>query len=170
MTVRVDACIECGATRSQSRISRGLCMKHYYLHKNRGTLEAVALPPARGRQIDLWEAVKSSSAHFRVRRLWGPAYQYPCIECGEPANEWAYDGTDPTQLYGRERESRSHWTFYSRFPEFYMPMCSGCHRRRDCAKASEELHAYRLSQASPPVAIRQRTRPRPRPGPRNRIN
>lgn len=93
----------------------------------------------------LWKPIKYITAHARCFRLWGPAKGYPCIECGKPAQQWAYDGTDPTELYERcgsglqpERRAR-----YSRFPEFYMPMCARCHRRADGAQASAELTEYR---------------------------
>lgn len=67
------------------------------------------------------------SAHYRVARMWGPASQYPCTACGRPAAQWAYDGTDETQLYVAKRSVG----FYSLYPEFYMPMCYLCHRLLD---------------------------------------
>lgn len=69
--------------------------------------------------------VKYNAAHERVKRLWGPARQYPCVQCGKPADHWAYDNTDPTELMGRAR--------YSLFPEFYMPMCASHHQLMDRA-------------------------------------
>ena len=68
-------------------------------------------------------------AHERVKQLWGPAKTHSCIECGGVASDWAYDGTDPTQLYGYAGHGDGHW--YSLYPEFYMPMCRRCHRYRD---------------------------------------
>lgn len=61
--------------------------------------------------------------------MFGPVTDLDCIECGGPANEWAYDGTDPTE---RVWLSEGKYAVrYSVWPEFYMPMCFGCHRKRD---------------------------------------
>lgn len=63
-------------------------------------------------------------AHYRVKKLWGNAAQYPCISCGAPARDWAYDGTDPAS-FGAVK-----WKC-SQYPEFYMPMCRTCHLGMD---------------------------------------
>ena len=89
-------------------------------------------------------------AHIRARITWGSASQYPCIECAKQAKHWAYDGTDPTQLYGPSNPwdpQSSTWTFYSRYPEFYMPMCAKCHRSMDGLKMQRELREYRTFKA-----------------------
>ena len=76
-----------------------------------------------------WESVSAqernayNKAHYRVVKLWGPARNYLCIACGDPARDWAYDGTDPGER-GVKRK-------YSLWPEFYMPMCHACHLGRD---------------------------------------
>lgn len=97
--------------------------------------------PRRG---DIHYLIGISYAHVRVRELWGKANQYSCIECGNQAAQWAYDGTDPTQLLGPPRGNAHIYVgWYSRYPEFYMPMCVGCHRRRDAAERSRELYEFR---------------------------
>lgn len=67
----------------------------------------------------------NKAAHKRVKTLWGKAVEHLCVQCGDQAQDWAYDGTDPDDLpddvYGR----------YSLYPEFYMPMCRPCHMRHD---------------------------------------
>ncbi|WPH57825.2 hypothetical protein [Mycobacterium phage WXIN] len=73
--------------------------------------------------------------------MWGSASQYPCIECGGQAKDWAYDGTDPVELLEIARQGTA--MFYSRYPEFYMPMCRKCHGKRDGAMAQGELREYR---------------------------
>lgn len=93
----------------------------------------------------LWNTnIKFHSAHERCKRLWGKAALHPCITCGGPANEWAYDGTDDSELYSPNQHG--YWNLYSRFPEFYMPMCRKCHARRDGAIARQQLHEYRLAR------------------------
>lgn len=88
-----------------------------------------------------------AGAHARVRKLWGSASQYLCIaSCGEFARHWAYDGTDATEFFGNPRPSDPECvkrTHYSRYPEFYMPMCVSCHATRDKGRAAEELREYR---------------------------
>ncbi len=82
------------------------------------------------------------AAHHRCRALWGSARQYPCIKCGKPAEDWAYDGTDDKnmELY----DSRVDWVVaYSRFPEFYMPMCKPCHKERDIERRLAERRLFR---------------------------
>lgn len=84
----------------------------------------------RGQQLDSpkradhFTPVKYQMAHDRVKNLWGPANQHPCIDCSGAAAEWSYDYTDPTQL-------RDTTGPYSIHPEFYAPRCVQCHRRHD---------------------------------------
>lgn len=96
----------------------------------------------RGANSPTWTGsdIGISGAHARCRKLWGSASQYPCIECGKQARDWAYDGTDPDQRYTNKR---GVYVFYSAWPEFYMPMCRKCHRKRDSEIASYELREYR---------------------------
>lgn len=79
---------------------------------------------------------------MRIRSKWGSASLYSCVECGEPAKDWAYDGTDDAQLYARHRDSGGKM-FYSLYPEFYMPMCRSCHNTRDRTQSFAELEEYR---------------------------
>jgi hypothetical protein len=81
-------------------------------------------------------------AHKRVLAMWGKAKQYLCAVCGNQAQQWAYDGTDPEQLYDASWPGRSH-IFFSLYPEFYLPLCTRCHRTKDCADTKEELRDYR---------------------------
>lgn len=85
-----------------------------------------------------------TAAHVRVRTLWGPASRYRCIECGENAKDWAYDGTDPAEILGPGKGSGSGSLMrYSLYPEFYMPMCRKCHVTMDRRKMAAELREYR---------------------------
>lgn len=86
--------------------------------------------------------VTYGQAHRRASALWGPAKAYPCIKCGRVAGQWAYDGTDPTELMTLTRKAGSAY-LYSEWPEFYMPMCVKCHRARDSAAMQAELLEYR---------------------------
>lgn len=57
--------------------------------------------------------------------MWEKADQFDCISCGGSADEWAYDGTDPTEVVNDAGQRYSQW------PEFYMPLCLPCHRSKD---------------------------------------
>jgi hypothetical protein len=76
------------------------------------------------------------TAHERIRTLWGSAGKFLCIKCENLACDWAYDGTDDEELYVDGYR-------YSRWPEFYMPMCRKCHLGRDRTIAATELREYR---------------------------
>jgi hypothetical protein len=75
----------------------------------------------------VWDEVTYHGAHLRCGALWGTAKHHPCVVCGKPAADWAYDGTDPTERYDDARDYFNQVRTilpYSRFPEFYMPMCN----------------------------------------------
>jgi hypothetical protein len=59
----------------------------------------------------------------------GPASQFPCEGCGEPAHHWAYDHTDPDPLWHQGRWEKP--VPYSRDERRYQPLCRGCHLKRD---------------------------------------
>lgn len=66
-------------------------------------------------------------AHQRVKRDRGPAKRSRCVDCGQAAAEWSYDGSDPA---ARHEEGKGH---YSLDLERYVPRCVLCHRRFDAA-------------------------------------
>ena len=126
-------------------IKRGMCNTHYGRWQ-RGTPIDRPISPWKGPRLD-WgsESIRNcaiTGAHARITRAFGAAKQYPCIECGGDAHQWAYDGTDPTQKLGHHSRS-STMMWYSVYPEFYMPMCQRCHKTRDVALAAAELNEYR---------------------------
>lgn len=62
------------------------------------------------------------AAHAKVRKVRGPASNYPCIDCHQPAAEWAMRH-DPSKA--RERFP------FSTNPMDYDAMCKRCHALRD---------------------------------------
>ncbi|AXH67882.1 hypothetical protein J4T99_gp077 [Mycobacterium phage Bromden] len=87
-----------------------------------------------------------SGAHSRVARLWGRAADYDCYVCGGVAAQWAYDGSDPSQLLGVKDTSNTVPMWYSAYPEFYAPMCFKCHKLKDRALMYRELTEYRQAK------------------------
>jgi hypothetical protein len=65
--------------------------------------------------------------HHRLRKTRGPASEYLCVDCGNAAQEWSYDGCDPQQLFkpGKTRLA------YSLNPDRYEPRCKRCHSEYD---------------------------------------
>ena len=64
-----------------------------------------------------------SAVHKWLVRHYGPAASLPCWNCGQPAQWWAYDRTDPNEVIGPKT--------YSTDPEYYLPLCGPCHYALD---------------------------------------
>jgi hypothetical protein len=131
-----EKCTFPGCTRRAQ--SRGYCSAHNRQQRVHGRMVDI-------REQTVWDTCTYSAVHHRCRQLWGRVQQYPCVECGKPAQEWAYDGKDPTELHaeGTDWEKRRSIVPYSRFPEFYMPMCKGCHKRRDMRELHDQYAEFR---------------------------
>lgn len=131
----------------------GWCQTHY--HRWWRTGDPLGLKQERGAKgpnAVSWqgENVTYYSAHGRVKVLWGSASQYPCIQCGNAANDWAYDGTDPTAASGSVTvNGKEYQVTYSTWPEFYMPMCTGCHAARDAEARPHRTHCSRNHELTP---------------------
>lgn len=69
-----------------------------------------------------------AQAHLRLKTDRGRPLERACVQCGDPAREWAYMGGDPDELTERGRA-------YSLDQSLYAPMCTPCHRRHDRALA-----------------------------------
>ncbi|MEE2852231.1 MAG: helix-turn-helix domain-containing protein [Actinomycetota bacterium] len=118
-------------------VSKGYCSAHLAQMRTHGRMAPLT-------KRTVWDECTYTGAHHRCRQLWGKVQQYPCVGCGKAAEEWAYDGKDQSELYD-ERE----WVLrsilpYSRFPEFYMPMCKSCHKKRDMEEIRAELDEFRV--------------------------
>lgn len=74
------------------------------------------------------DAVTYSGMHRRVASRRGPARDHDCINCGNPAQEWAYDHQDPKERRGT---SNGQEVYFSLDPAHYEPRCVPCHRAFD---------------------------------------
>jgi hypothetical protein len=63
------------------------------------------------------------AAHERVSGQYGKASSYRCATCGQPAQDWAYDGLDDGELTGTGRMAGLK---YSVDPAHYRPLCRRC--------------------------------------------
>lgn len=120
-------CAVSGCDGGVYNIANGWCNKHYVRYWRTGSVDPQ--PP------ELRTDLSYAGAHQRVRRELGKAAGNPCVECGNPATDWAYDRTDPDECIGYQSYSRR--CVYSQWPEFYMPLCRSCHTSLDNGAASE---------------------------------
>jgi hypothetical protein len=71
------------------------------------------------------------AAHDRVYRAKGKASFHQCVDCGQQAEEWSYDGKDSEELTDPRRGQR-----YSLKIEHYQPRCQDCHTQYDLDTAT----------------------------------
>lgn len=64
-------------------------------------------------------------AHRNVEAARGRAAEHPCVECGEPARDWAYQHVGEPELVSETGAP------YSTDVSQYAPMCRGCHLSLD---------------------------------------
>lgn len=122
----------------------GWCQTHYHRWWRTGSPHGLKQERgASGPGAVSWQGddVTYFGAHGRVKVLWGSASRYPCIACAKSADDWAYDGTDPTERSGLVQGK--YPVTYSAWPEFYMPMCTGCHAVRDAEMRPQIAHCKR---------------------------
>jgi len=88
---------------------------------------------------------KSYATYTAVRqglgRTRGPASQHACA-CGQPAHEWAYDRSDPSESF-----SASGLAFSSDLSR-YLPTCRSCNRGAANVRAQERRAAGYLDKAT----------------------
>ena len=126
-----------GCTNEKKYTTTGWCQTHYHRYWRTGSTE---LPP---KQLN--PNIGYGAAHTRTRNYYGSASKFDCIECGDPASDWAYDGTDEEERHSTVVVGGSQYpVIYSVWPEFYMPMCKPCHSARDGAlRSARRTHCQR---------------------------
>ena len=74
------------------------------------------------------ETLTYQGVHKRLSRDKGKAAAHCCVDCGNRAHEWSYDGGCPNELYETlEKLPIAYSTDQTR----YSPRCRSCHRNRD---------------------------------------
>lgn len=127
----LSTCSIRGCSRVRKYAKTGWCQTHY--HRWWRSEDRPSAPPEPvAPQIDWWTPASYRTTHARMDQLLGHARLNECVDCGQAAKEWAYDGTDPTEIDGEVSVGGSvYGVKWSRFPEFYKPMCYPCHRKMD---------------------------------------
>lgn len=110
----------------QPHAGRGYCAFHYKRTMNGRDLTMS------NRRDGTAEDIGYTAAHARVRRLKGSASDYPCADCGGPAQDWAYSHSGVKERWELLPE-QSAPSPYSTDPEQYDPRCRSCHRLFDAA-------------------------------------
>jgi len=77
--------------------------------------------------------------HRRLNVHFGKASEYACVHCNGPAREWAFTQDDEDVRYGVN--GNGYVMAYSLKPEYYMPLCSGCHRAFDAKHKDNQEEA-----------------------------
>jgi len=103
--------------------------------------------------------------HTTLRRTVGSASQFLC-DCGEPAEDWAYQFTAGDQELRDENGSNP----YSLDPADYAPMCRSCHVRFDLEHDTHKAESMQDRLARNATAIAQRRLTDPEFGEKNRQN
>jgi hypothetical protein len=109
----------------KSHHARGMCWKHYTRLIRHGdpTFTTHKAPVPSG-DVRSYNAV-----HIWLRKNFGSASTYSCVDCGSTADHWSYTKDDPNELV----ETSAPWSgcSYSIHAEFYTPRCTSCHWRFD---------------------------------------
>lgn len=134
-------------------MATGWCQTHYHRYWRTGT---TGLRPK-----ELRTDLTYRASHARVERQLGPAHLNACVACGGEAKEWAYDGTDESELF---ELIGGRWPVkYSVWPEFYKPMCFPCHRLMDSSvRAAKRTHCINGHEMTKENTYTRPSRPRTR--------
>lgn len=122
----VDGC-------DRHRVSHGLCSMHLYRWRARGEVGPAGRVWGDSRAVMKhhfygWGEGGYGAAHRWVAKVFGPASESQCIDCGETADEWSYIGGAPDERIDPKDRA------FSRDPVYYQPRCVKCHRIYDSPK------------------------------------
>ena len=135
--MRTCEVIENGVKCDHKFYAKGMCNKHYHRWTRHGDPLIVGknqytLQENWGTRKDTCK--KYRTAHARVQTARGKASNYLCAqECGAQAAQWAYDHSDPNELYDWVRRPEGTWVEapFSLNVDHYTPMCIPCHTSHD---------------------------------------
>lgn len=136
------------------KIVHGLCRMHETRLRRHGDVNTVkpSLGAGSGPENPRWrgEDISYRTAHDRVVRQWGRASEHNCVDCGDQATHWSYDGTDPNELSRPGRVNKDGSVSVQRWSadlSHYSSRCYRCHvkfdetgRRRQSRERAQERH------------------------------
>jgi hypothetical protein len=97
-------------------VSKGFCAKHYSRMLRNGD-------PLGGRAM---RYDSYAATHSRRIKALGLASVRPCVDCGEPADQWSYQGGCPDEL-----QDEATGCAYCLHDTCYRARCYSCHWRHD---------------------------------------
>ena len=106
--------------------AHGYCAAHLYRFKTYG--DPLTDGPGQGVGRKRMEQPSYAGIHKRIFYDKGKATGYTCVDCGNRAQEWSYDGGCPNELYVVLIKKP---VAYSVDQSRYSPRCIKCHRGRD---------------------------------------
>lgn len=106
----------------------GYCSLHYSRWYRWGDPLAVHPRAKTGEDHPDWLGDKAGyfTIHQRISKQRGKARQFQCMGCAKPAEDWAYDHSDPNEIPGTNRHPAYSPDIYR-----YQPMCRACHKALD---------------------------------------
>lgn len=110
----------------------GWCTLHARRVRVHGDPDVVGrATPTPGEMHPQWQGddIGYSGVHTRLRKDRGSASNYPCTDCGQPAEHWSYDHDDLNEKLATEGP-------YSTNLDHYSARCVPCHKRFDLARAA----------------------------------
>lgn len=110
--------------------ARGYCKMHWKRWRRTGDVSDVS--PSNNRRMEIPDY---HATQMRLIRDLGHASEYDCVDCGEQAQRWSYDGQDPDER--KALRAGSPGLVYSMLNEHYEPRCRSCHSRHDRAMKKE---------------------------------
>lgn len=96
---------------------RGWCNMHLLRMSRYGRLDA--------RQYGT-DDIGYSAAHYRVKSVRGSATNHMCTDCGNRAQDWSFNYSDPNPKYDDDTGMA-----YSPDVTYYEPRCKKCHKAFD---------------------------------------
>lgn len=99
---------------------RGWCNTHYERWRRNGDLQ-IRVPTYAG----VGDAATYYTVHWRLSTARGKASTHACIDCGERAAHWSYEGGDPNEKVS------PLGLLYTTDLTFYRPRCTYCHTHHD---------------------------------------
>ena len=107
------------------------CHKHYarvYRHGDPTVVKKATPNPTYGPDNPTWlgdDITAYSTQHSRLKKYRGLAKDFPCVDCGRPADQWSYDHGCPDERYN---DLGCAWCPHL---ECYSARDLECHRRYD---------------------------------------
>ena len=121
--------------------ANGYCASHEYFNRRYGNPLAQGVGRYHGR--NRMDVPSYAGIHKRIFYDRGRARQFKCVDCGNDAQEWSYDGGAEQEYW---QKVRGVYMAYSVDQSLYSPRCKPCHRGKDLDIQAQYDRAVRLGR------------------------